>query len=260
MTIDAVALAQELHGARLARTSIAPISDRLGGFDVDDAYAVQAAGIDLRLAAGERLVGAKLGFTSQAMRRAMGVAEPNYGLLTDAMVAAPAVDLSARIHPKVEPEVAFVLAEEVTGVGVTAADVLAATEAVAPCLEVVDSRYVGFRFRAVDNVADDSSAAVFVLGDPVPLREVPNLRLVGAVLSVDGEVAATAAGAAVDGHPAAAVAWAARELTRRRGRGLEAGWVVLSGGLTAPVDLVAGRTVRCEVDRLGSVELYGEER
>lgn len=248
---DVAATAAELHEARLARTTVAPFTGRAGGLDEPTAYAVQARGIALREHDGERVVGGKLGFTSEAMRRAMGVDHPNYGWLTDAMVVAGEdVDLDALIHPKVEPEIAFVLGHDLAGADVTAADVLDATAALAPCLEVVDSRYDGFRFAAADNIADDSSAGKVVLGEPVPLGELggADLRLLGCVVTVDGRVAHTAAGAAAHGHPAEAVAW----MVRACGRALPAGAVVISGGLTPPVDLAEGMMVAVEVDRLGS--------
>jgi 2-keto-4-pentenoate hydratase len=251
--------AAELHRARLDRVPVTPFTDRPDGLDIEAAYAVQAEGIALREAAGERVVGGKLGFTSEAMRRAMGVDSPNYGWLTDAMVVEDGeVDLGILIHPKVEPEIAFVLGSQLEGPGVTADDVLAATAQLAPCLEVVDSRYVDFRFRAAANIADDSSAGLLVLGDPVEASalEGVDLRLVGCVVTVDGAVVHTAAGAAAHGNPAEAVAWMANAC----GSPLLAGYVVIAGGLTPPVDLVPGRRVTVELDRIGSVGLLATKR
>ncbi len=248
------AMAAELHRARHDRVPVATFTGRPDGLDLATAYAVQEAGLGLREGDGERVVGGKLGFTSEAMRRAMGVDSPNYGWLTDAMlVDGEEVDLDGLIHPKAEPEIAFVLGRELVGPGLTAADVLAATRAVAPCLEVVDSRYEGFRFRAADNIADDSSAGRVVLGEPVALADLTavDLRLVGCVVTVDGHLAHTAAGAAAHDDPAAAVAWMANAC----GRPLPAGSVVISGGLTPPVDLHDGTVVTVELDRLGPARL-----
>jgi 2-keto-4-pentenoate hydratase len=220
------------------------------GMDLEDAYRIQAEGIGLRLADGERVVGGKLGFTSRAMQQAMGVRHPNYGWLTDAMLVHDGVvDLDRLIHPKVEPEIAFLLGEDL-GPAAGPADVLAATVGVMPCLEVVDSRYEGFRFRPFDNVADDSSAGLVGFGDPRS-PEGFDLSLVGVVVTVDGLVRHTAAGAAALGHPAAAVAW----LANHADAPLRAGQVVISGGLTAPVDLRPGTVVEAEFDRIGSVQL-----
>ncbi len=250
--IDHEGLAAELHDARLVRGTTATITSRHPSFSTADAYSVQAAGIERRLAGGETIVGGKLGFTSPAMQRAMGVDSPNYGWLTDAMLVHDrVVRLAELIHPKVEPEIAFLLRSPL-GAGATAADVLAATAAVVPCLEVVDSRYHDFRFQAADNIADNSSAGKVVLGDAaVPIAGI-DLRRCGVVVSVDGDVVHTAAGAAALDDPAAAVAWMARAAA---GRGLRAGDVVISGGLTAPVDLGPGTTVRVDIDRIGSAQL-----
>lgn len=250
---DLAEMAGELHRARLERTPVPAFTGCGALLDTGTAYAVQSRGIALREAAGEAVVGGKLGFTSEAMRRAMGVHTPNYGWLTDAMLTpGDEVDLATLIHPKAEPEIAFLLGADLTGPGVTAADVLAATAAVAPCLEVVDSRYVDFRFQAADNIADDSSAGCLLLGEPVELdHDRTDLRLVGCVVTVDGRVAHTAAGAAADGDPAAAVAWMANHC----GRTLRAGWVVISGGLTPPVDLRPGTTVAVEIEHLGTTRL-----
>jgi 2-oxo-3-hexenedioate decarboxylase len=254
MTLDtAEALATELHTARVNRTPVAPLALRVDGFDRGGAYAVQAAGLELRRADGETVVGGKLGFTSRAMQRAMNVPSPNYGWLTDAMLVDDGVvRLAELIHPKVEPEIAFLLDHDLVP-PVTTTTVLAATAAVLPCLEVVDSRYVDFRFGPLDNIADDSSAGRIVLGDPVAWAGI-DLDLVGCTLRVDGEVVATAAGAAALDHPAAAVAWMANHADVP----LRAGHVVISGGLTAPPALVAGMVVEAEFDRLGTVRFRVE--
>ncbi len=251
MPVDIEAVARELHTARTQRRTVSTITSRFSGFGLDDAYAVQAAGIRLRLEAGESRVGGKLGFTSRAMQRAMGVDQPNYGILTDAMVVPDGrVRLAELIHPKVEPEIAFGLDADLPA-HATAFDVLAATAWVAPCLEVVDSRFDGFRFAAYDNIADNSSAAKFVLGDPQPPSKL-DLQVLGLALYDDGELRFTAAGAAALGHPAAAVAWMARH------HRLGAGDVVISGGLTAPVDLRPGQVVSAEFDHLGVVTVTTE--
>jgi 2-oxo-3-hexenedioate decarboxylase len=217
---------------------------------IDDAYAIQEAGIRLRLEDGERVIGGKLGFTSRAMQQAMGVDHPNYGWLTDAMLIHDGViPLDRLIHPKVEPEIAFLLDTDIDP-PVSPAEVLAATAAVMPCLEVVDSRYVGFRFGPLDNIADNSSAGLVVLGSPCPPTGL-DLRLVGVVVEDGGVVHATAAGAAALDHPAAAVAWMANHATSR----LRAGDIVISGGLTAPLDLSPGSVVTAQFDRIGTVHL-----
>ena len=250
MHVDVDALADELDAARRDRAPIVPLSERVAGLDLDVAYAVQAAGLRLRRDAGEAVIGGKLGFTSRAMQAAMGVDQPNLGWLTDAMLVHDSVvHLDQLIHPKVEPEIAFLFARDLVP-PVDAGDVLAATRAVAPCLEVVDSRFRDFRFALVDNVADDSSAGQVVLGAPMPPDGI-DLALVGCTLWCDGQLVDTAAGAAALDHPAAAVAWMANATDQPLG----AGHIVISGGLTAPVDLAPGTVVTAMFDRIGRVDL-----
>lgn len=242
--------APRLHAARLDRSPVGMLTEADPGLELSDAYAVQEAGIQLRLAEGEAIVGGKLGFTSRAMQAHMGVDHPNYGWLTDAMIVHDGrVLLERLIHPKVEPEIAFLLSADLEP-PVSPADVLAATSALLPCLEVVDSRFIDFRFQALDNIADNSSAAMVALGDPIPANGI-DLPLLGVAVYEDGTLRHTAAGAAALDHPAAAVAWMANHSTRR----LQAGWIVISGGLTGPIDLDAGTVVTADFDRIGSLTL-----
>jgi 2-oxo-3-hexenedioate decarboxylase len=157
------------------------------------------------------------------------------------------------IQPRGEPEIVLFVGRDLAGPAVTAADVLNAASAVAVGIEVLDSRYQDYRFTIPDVVADNASAGRYVVGTPVPVAGI-DLRLVGVVLEHNGVVAATASGAASLGHPAAAVAWLVRALAAH-GEGLTAGQLVLTGGLTAAVPLVAGDTLVATVDRVGSVEL-----
>jgi 2-keto-4-pentenoate hydratase len=186
----------------------------------------------------------------------MKVDRPLYGWLTDDMQVdtGETVRCERYIQPRVEPEIAFLLGRDLEGPHVTAAHVLAATEAVFGAVDILDSRYAGYAFTFNDVVADNASSAGFVLGgtplDPYGL----DLRLTGCVLEKNGELVSTAAGAAVMGHPAAAVAWLVRALAAR-GKGLEAGHVVLAGGLTEAVAVAPGDTVVATFDRLGSVEI-----
>ena len=165
----------------------------------------------------------------------------------------PRLRLPALIQPRCEPEIVFVLGRDLAGPHVGAADVIAASSGVAVGIEVLDSRYRDYKFTMADVVADNTSAARFVVGAPVPLDGI-DLRVVGVVLEHNGEVVATASGAASLGHPAAAVAWMVRRMAAD-GEGLRAGDVVLSGGLTAAVPVVPGDVVVASIDRIGSLEL-----
>ena len=254
--VDVHALAQVLHDAARAHTQVPKLTDGHASLSLEEAYEIQLALCDLHLADGAHLVGAKLGLTSRAKQLQMGVDSPLRGFLTDAMrleVGEP-LEVAALGQPRVEPEIAFVMAEDLTGRSVTAVEVLAATEAVAPALEVLDSRYEGYDFTLADVVADNASSARFVLAGTLTPPAGLDLRLVGCVFEHNGVVSATAAGAASLGHPAASVAALVRELALLD-EGLRAGDVVLSGGLTTAVPVAAGDVVTARFDRLGSVEL-----
>jgi 2-oxo-3-hexenedioate decarboxylase len=255
--IDAARIATDLATAERERKQRSPFTDEHPGLDVDLAYDAQWLGVQAKLDAGQSLVGAKLGLTSRVKQEAMNVDAPLYGWVTDGMLLAQGepVDLGRFIHPRAEPEIAFLLGRDVS-TPATVTSVLAATEAVLAAVDVLDSRYEDFRFTLPDVVADNASAGAFLLGPAaVPPAELVDLPLVGCVLRVDGEVVATAAGAATMGHPAAAVAWLANRLATR-GQALSAGMLVFSGGLTEPVPLVAGGSVTVELDGLGAVELW----
>lgn len=249
--------AERLDEAATGGKPVAPLSTD-GLADVSTAYEVQNALVRLRLDRGDRLVGGKLGLTSKAKQIAMGVDKPLYGMVTSGMVrgSGERLPLKELIHPRVEPEIAFVLGEPLEGPDVGIADVLAATRYLVPALDVIDSRYEGFSFTHVDAIADNASSAAFALGDDLVAPR-GDLALTGCVLEVDGAVVQSAAGAAVMGHPAAAVAFMANQLAWADRR-LEAGWVVLSGGLTAPVPLLPGTTVTATISGLGSVTLGAE--
>jgi 2-oxo-3-hexenedioate decarboxylase len=256
---DVVGASVDLLAAAVRdRTPVARLTDAYPGLMLDDAYRIQVATCARRIEGGERLIGAKLGLTSRAKQEQMAVDEPVYGRLLSGGLqpAADPVVVAELIHPRVEPEIVFVMGDGLRGPGVTAADVLAATRAVCCGLEIIDSRYADFSFTAADVVADNTSAARIVLGptmvDPAGL----DLALVGVLLEVDGSIVATAAGAATMGHPAEAVAMLANWLGTR-GEAILPGWIIFSGGLTAAVPLAAGSTVTATFGHLGTVSTRG---
>ncbi|MBZ0134597.1 MAG: 2-oxopent-4-enoate hydratase, partial [Rhodanobacter sp.] len=190
-------LGRELHQALNDCTVLAPLSQRHPEITLADAYAIQQQLMKLRLAAGERVIGKKIGVTSQAVMDMLGVFQPDFGWLTDAMVynEGEAIPMSRLIQPKAEGEIAFVLRKTLKGPGVTVADVLAATEGVMACFEIVDSRIEDWKIRIQDTVADNASCGVFVLGDRlVDVRDV-DLTTCGMVLEKNGEIVVTGAGA-----------------------------------------------------------------
>lgn len=224
------------------------------GFDEATAYQVQDRLLQLRLDRGERVVGVKLGVTSRAKQRQVNVTTPNVAWLTDAMPlpAGLPVPTDTLIQPRVEPEIAFLLGRDVPGPGVTAATALAAVDLVFGALEVIDSRYSGYKFTLPDVTADNASSGRYVTG-PVGRRpDGLDLGLEACLLEVDGEVADSATGAAVLGHPAEALAFAANSLAAR-GHTLKAGWIVLTGGMTDAVPLTPGRSISAQFTNLGTV-------
>jgi 2-oxo-3-hexenedioate decarboxylase len=248
---DVTELAARLTKARTSITAIPQLSDDVPDLDLETGYAVQRL---LREGRGE-LVGWKLGVTSRAKQAQVGVDSPIYGFLAGDHVLDLGEPLlvAGHINPRCEPEIAFVMGADLSGTQVTATEVLAATGGVAAGIEVLDSRYTDYKFTMPDVVADNASAGRYVIGSPVPATGI-DLRLVGVVLEQNGEVIATASGAASLGHPAAAVAWLVRALAAE-GEGLRRGDVVLSGGLTAATPVSAGDSIVVTIDRIGSVEL-----
>ena len=249
-------LSARLINAAATRTAPTPLTDEYPDLDVATAYEIQDEVIAARTSAGAVVVGAKLGLTSAAKQQQMNVSEPLYGILTDDMLIDTGANLVCDrfIQPRCEPEVAFLMAEDLQGSGVSAARVLAATALVFPAIDVLDSRFAGYSFTLPDVVADNSSCAGFILGGQGVDPRGFDLRTVGCVFEKNGKLVATAAGAAVMGHPAASVAWLVRKLASR-GQGLSAGQVVLSGSMTEAIAVAPGDTVSARIDRLGTVEV-----
>lgn len=246
--------ARRIWKATIDGVTIPPLTDEEPDLSLAEAYTIQDQVIALRQRAGEEVTAAKLGLTSRAKQTQMGVSEPLYGWLTDAMRQAPGepLDLKRYAQPRVEPEVALITSSALSGPGTTSSHVLAATAAVTPALDVLDSRFAGYQFTLADVTADDASAAAYCLGEPADLQG--DLRMTGCVFEKNDQLIATAAGAAVMEHPAAAVAWFVRKL-HERGRHLPAGSVVLAGAWTAAVPVEPGDRLRASFDRIGSVEL-----
>jgi 2-oxo-3-hexenedioate decarboxylase len=248
--------ADVLLDAESACRDLEPLSDSWDSLDLSTAYAVQDETLRRRLARGERLVGVKLGLTSRAKQQRMNISSPLTAWLTDAMLLAPGEPLPRErlIHPRAEPEIVFVLGSRLAGPGVTAASALAAVSAVYCGIEVIDSRFRDFRFTLPDVVADNASSAFFAMGPVGVAAWSLDLGIEACLLEVDGQVADSATGAAVQGHPASALAFAANDLGRR-GLALEPGWVVLTGGMTDAVPCPAGVSVAAHFTHLGSVFL-----
>jgi 2-oxopent-4-enoate/cis-2-oxohex-4-enoate hydratase len=245
-------LGDELYAALVGRHVLEPLTNRHPEITVENAYRIQQHLNARRVAAGETILGKKIGVTSQAVMNMLGVNQPDFGMLTDAMVynEGEAIDAKTLIQPKAEGEIAFLLKKDLVGPGVSAADVLAATEGVMACFEIVDSRIRDWKIRIQDTVADNASCGVFVLGDRVVDPKRVDLQTCGMVLEKNGEVVVTGAGAATMGSPLTAMAWLANTLGRL-GMPLKAGEVVLSGALGAMVPVKAGDSLRVAIGGIG---------
>ncbi|WP_406316076.1 fumarylacetoacetate hydrolase family protein [Streptosporangium sp. NBC_01639] len=240
------ALAELLDEAALTGHAI-PRLTAVTDLSVPAAYEVQRALNERRLARGERVIGVKMGFTSAAKMLQMGVDDVIWGLLTDAMLIESRLDLKGLIHPRIEPEIAFLIERPIR----TPADAVAAVGAVAVGYEVLDSRYEDFNFTLPDVVADNASASGFGHGPWHRLRDVANL---GLIMEIDGRPVASGSSAAILGDPLRSLTAAAR-LAHAGGIELQPGWIVLAGAATAAVPLPAGAHVRVSAAGLGHVEV-----
>ena len=249
-------LARHLHACQREARDTPKITDEHPQMDFDDAYAIQDRILAAKLKGGARVAGYKAGLTSHAKMKQMGVSDPVFGFLVDEFTVADGgeVKVSELIHPKVEPEIAFVTRTELRGPGCNIASVLAASDIVLPGIEVIDSRYRDFKFDVKSVIADNTSAVRFVVGGHAVDARSVDLRTTGIVLEKNGVPVALGAGAAVLSHPAAAVAMLVNHLGRR-GKSLPAGSLVLSGGATEAVSVQAGDHVRLRVQGMGSVSL-----
>ncbi|MCX2726609.1 fumarylacetoacetate hydrolase family protein [Thermomicrobium sp. 4228-Ro] len=254
VTLDTEAIAQQLEAALTTKRTIPPLTETLGPLTPEQAYAIQTRWTELRVQNGERIIGRKIGLTSRAMQEQLGVREPDYGSLW-ASRSFPAsgghveIPMDLLIQPRVEGEIAFLLGRRLQGPGVTLQQVLAATEAVALSVEVVDSRIEAWRIKLADTIADDASFGAFTVGPWSRRLLHEDLRTVGMIIHQNGEVATEGIGAAALGHPARCVAWLANKLAEF-GVALEPGDIVLSGSLA--------RALPAERGDLFVVELHGQ--
>ena len=256
------ALGSELFEALRQHHTLTPLTERYPDITVDDAYRISLHMLRLREASGERVIGKKIGVTSKPVQDMLGVFQPDFGFLTDAMQCADASTVSISqmglIQPKAEGEIAFMLKSDLQGPGVTRADVLAATAWVAPCFEIVDSRIQDWKIKIQDTVADNASCGVFVIGqqhtDPAAL----DLAAAHMQLWKNGQLAGAGLGSAVQGHPAEAVAWLANTLGVF-GIPFKAGEIILSGSLAPLISAVAGDGFTMQIEGLGGCSIHFSE-
>ncbi|BCB89504.1 2-keto-4-pentenoate hydratase [Phytohabitans suffuscus] len=246
--------ADVLATAYRTRVAVAPLVETYPEVTVEDAYGVQQLQVRQWLAGGAALKGHKVGLTSAAMQRQLGVAQPDYGVLRDDMFHAEYAPIPVErfLQPRVEPEIAFVLRRDLAGPGVTVAEAAAAVDFVLPALEIIDSRIRDWKIGICDTIADNASSGGVVLGaTPTSLTAV-DIRLSGCNLYGDGELVATGAGGAVLGSPLLSLAWLANTVGRH-GVVLRAGHVVLPGSVTAAQPVRPGSTWTAQFGGIGSV-------
>jgi len=252
-------LAADLAEAQRSRVPIAPLSDENPTIDVVDSYEIQLINIRQRVAEGARVLGHKVGLSSKAMQQMMGVDEPDYGHLLDEMEVFQDVRVKAGryLYPRVEVEVGFILAEDLPGADCTEEDVIAATGAYAPAIELIDTRIIDWKIKLCDTIADNASSAGFVLGAERVAPGDIDIKSIDAVLTCNGEVVAKGRSDAVLGNPVTAVAWLARKV-ESFGVRLRKDDIVLPGSCTRAIDARPGDQFVAEFDGLGSVRLTFE--
>lgn len=248
---------EELFRALRSRQPVEPLIGREPDLTLDDAYRISLGILARREAEGERVVGKKIGATSRAVQDMLKVNQPDYGFLTDRMryrEGTPVPVSRELIQPKAEGEIAFVLKRDLMGPGVTPADVLAATEGVAPCFEIVDSRVRDWKITIQDTIADNASSGLFVVSDKLTSVHEVDLVTCGMVLWKNGEVIATGAGAAALGSPVNCMVWLANAMGAY-GMPLKAGEVILSGSLVPLIPIAAGDIMEVAVGGLGRLKV-----
>lgn len=249
-------LAKHCEDAELQAYEITKITDDYPDMTYEDAYDIQWTARAAKEARGHKIVGMKMGLTSQAKMKQMGVPNPCYGYLCDyfAYGDGAQIPFDELIHPKVEAEIAFVLKDDLKGPGCHIGDVLAATDFVMPAVEIIDSRYKDFKFDLKSVIADNSSSSRYVSGGMAKKVDEIDLKTLGVVMEINGEVVQLGAGAAVLGHPATAIAMLANMMSER-GEVLKAGSYILSGAITAATTVNKGDNVTVKFQDLGTLTM-----
>lgn len=248
-------VAEELYKAEKTRMPVEPLTDRFSAVTLEEAYNVQLVNVNRRINQGERIIGKNIDLTSEAMQRFLGVHEPDYGHIFNTMfLLKNELSMSQVIQPKAEGEIAFLMREDIMGPGVTPLDVMRATDYVIPAIEIIDSRIKEWKIKIQDTVADNASSAFILVGSrALSLNEI-DLLSTGMVFSKNGSIVATGASAAVMGNPVNAVTWLVNNLAEYN-VSVKKGEIVLSGSITAAVDIKKGDVIDVTFDRLGPVRV-----
>ncbi|MGI6409305.1 MAG: 2-oxopent-4-enoate hydratase [Gammaproteobacteria bacterium] len=247
----------QLYAAMVNKAPIRPLTESHPDMSLETAYQISLHMLERRLAAGEKVIGKKIGLTSLAVQTMLGVDQPDFGYLTDAMAFSQGQDMpiSERLmQPRAEGEIAFILKKDLLGPGITNADVLAATDCVIPCFEVVDSRIENWQIKIQDTIADNASCGLFVLGDKAVSPRKVDLMTCGMVVEKNGQIISTGAGAAALGSPLNCVTWLANKLGEF-GIPLQAGEVILSGSLVPLESVQAGDFMSVSIGGIGNASV-----
>ncbi|MBK5458097.1 fumarylacetoacetate hydrolase family protein [Peribacillus sp. TH16] len=259
MSLILEALADKLIEAERSKQPLDPLTQQYPELSVTDAYQIQIKVMEKKRTEGRWVIGKKVGLTSVAMQKMLGVNEPDYGHLLDDMEVKDGekVKISDMISPKVEAEIGFILGQDLVGPNVTYLDVLMATKYVVPTIEIIDSRITDWKIQLIDTVADNGSSAKVVVGNKRSTIDGLDLRSVGMALYNNEELVATGSGAAALGHPAQAIAWLANKL-HEFGIQLKAGELILPGALSGALTVKQGDTISAHFGPLGSVSVAFE--
>lgn len=250
-------LGSQLYEAMLNKKAICPLTESHPDLSLDQAYQISLHFLEQRLAAGEKVIGKKIGLTSLAVQTMLGVDQPDFGYLTDKMAFSQGEEMPISqqlMQPRAEGEIAFILKKDLLGPGITNADVLAVTECVIPCFEVVDSRIANWEIKIQDTIADNASCGLFLLGDQAVSPSKVDLKTCGMVVEKNGQIISTGAGAAALGSPVNCVVWLANKLGSL-GVPLKAGEVILSGSLVPLVPVQAGDFMSVSIGGIGGASV-----
>ncbi|WP_019529172.1 2-oxopent-4-enoate hydratase [Dasania marina] len=252
-----LACGDELYAAMTERRTLQPLTERYADISIDDAYHISLQMLERRIQGGAKIIGKKIGVTSKAVQNMLNVYQPDFGYLTHDMAYSQGAEMpisSKLIQPKAEGEIAFILKKDLIGPGITNADVLAATECVMPCFEIVDSRIENWNIKIQDTVADNASCGLFMLGDNAVDPSKVDLSTCGMVVEKNGQIISTGAGAAALGNPVNCVTWLANTLGQF-GIALKAGEVILSGSLVPLEPVQAGDFMTVSIGGIGSASV-----
>ena len=256
MTASISDISQELYTALVDKKTLIPITTEFPNFSIDDAYEVSKQFLAKRINNGEKVIGKKIGVTSKVVQEMLGVHQPDFGFLTDAMQVqnGSQVDLASLIQPRAEAEIAFILSESLNGPGITRDDVISATSAIVPCFEIVDSRINNWEIKIQDTIADNASCGIFCLSEAYVDPKKFDLALLEASVFKNGNQISSGLGSAVQGNPAEAVAWLANTLGNY-GISLDEGDIILSGSLVPLEPIISGDQFSMEIAGIGRCNL-----